>query len=359
MARIPTDPSTSEPASCIMGLTLVDRRTSRAFMQVVVSPLDRVLDVRAGSNLLEVLLERQIPVSYSCMAGRCGTCRCKILKGNVLASGHESRTPLIGSDGYVLACQTVLTEDCTVEIPEPDEIVVHRACALKGRVLSLKDLTHDVKQLQVQISKAMSYSPGQYAQVSFGDGLMRPYSMAGLGTDGILEFHIRLVPNGRVTQHIVRHVKPGDGVRITGPLGTSYLRRKHSGPILCVAGSTGLAPILAVIRGAVEAQMRNPIRLYFGARTPQDLYGLEWLRALAAAHQGLRFEAVVTTGGPDWRGRTGLVTDAVGTDRCDLRSARAYVCGPPAMVEVATLVLRQRGIPREHVYADAFYPTGT
>lgn len=328
-------------------------------VQLTIYPLDRALEVRTGANLLQALRDNSIPVSYSCMAGRCGTCRCKVVRGKVLESGRESQTPLANAEQFVLACQTTLTEDCVIEIPEPDEIVTHPARILKATVASLIPMTHDVLQLRMTINKPMSYSPGQYAELQFGPGLVRPYSMAGLGQDGELEFHIRIVPDGRVTQHLANHVKPGDSVRVTGPLGTAYLRRKHAGPIICIAGSTGLAPILSIVRGALAEGMSNPIHVYFGVRTPRDVYGEEWLKALEQAHPNVKTHVVITSGNESAARRSGLVTDAMAADWRSLAEARAYVCGPPAMVEAATLVLKQRGLPREHLYADAFYPTGT
>lgn len=326
-------------------------------MKLVVTPINRTLDVPAGANLLNVLREHGIPISYSCMAGRCGTCRCRVLKGQVLEAGRESRTPM-AEDRFVLACQSVLTENCTIEVPESDEIVVHPARIIKASVLSMETLTHDVRQLRVRLSKPLAYSPGQYAQLQFGAGLVRPYSMAGLGDDE-LEFHVRVMPNGRASQYVADELKAGDSVRVTGPLGTAYLRYKHSGPICCVAGSTGLAPILSIVRGALAAGMTNPIHLYFGVRTPRDLYGEPWLRSLADSHPNLKIHVVIANGNADRTRRSGLVTDAVAADWAEFSGSRAYVCGPPPMVEATALLMKQRGLPREHLYADAFYPTGT
>ena len=98
--------------------------------------------------------------------------------------------------------------------------------------------------------------------------------MAGLSEDAELEFHVRAVPEGRVSTYVFNTLKVGDTVRVSGPLGTAYLRTRHDGPMLCVAGGTGLAPILAIVRGAIVAGMANPICLYFGVRSHQDLYGL-------------------------------------------------------------------------------------
>ena len=261
--------------------------------------------------------------------------------------------------GYVLACQTWLTEPCTIEIPEPDEVVVHPARIVKATVEAIEDLTHDIKRLVLRPAKPVEFSPGQYVQLQFTPEHVRPYSMAGLSGDSLFEFHVRLVPDGRVTGHIARTLNVGDAVKVSGPLGSAYLRRKHEGPMLCVAGGTGLSPILAILRGVVAQGMTNPIHLYFGVRSPRDVYGMPWLDALKQQHPGLTVHVVVTSGGNPATQRCGLVTDAIEQDHGDLTGWRAYLCGSPPMVEAASVVARRRGIAADHIYADAFYTQGT
>jgi len=334
-------------------------------MELVVRPLDRVLQVKPGANLLDTLREHGIPVSYSCTAGRCGTCRCKVVEGEVLETGREAKITNPDEGQYILACMSVLTESCAIEIPEPDEIVTHPARIIKASVLAVEDMTHDIKRLRLKPSKPLEFSPGQYATLQFTPQHARPYSMAGLPGDGELEFHVRLVPDGRVTGHIAHALKAGDTVRVSGPLGTAYLRTRHDGPMLCVAGGTGLAPVLSIVRGALDGGMRNDIHLYFGVRSPRDVYGAEWLAGLAAAHRNLHVHIVAAIGGDGSEGhgntplRGGLVTDAVAQDWVSLAGWRAYLCGAPPMVEAAAKLARQRGVAAEHVYADAFYPSGT
>jgi ferredoxin-NAD(P)+ reductase (naphthalene dioxygenase ferredoxin-specific) len=162
-----------------------------------------------------------------------------------------------------------------------------------------------------------------------------------------------------VTGYIARDLKPGDAVRVSGPLGSAYLRRKHEGPMLCVAGGTGLAPILSILRGAVSEGMRNPIHLYFGVRSPRDVYGLAWLEQLQCEHPDLKTHVVVSSGGDPATQRCGLVTEAIEKDLGDLSGWRAYLCGSPPMVEAATVLARQKGIDPARIYADAFYTQPT
>lgn len=328
-------------------------------MDILVQPLNRVIRVDPGANLLQALQAAQVPMSYSCMAGRCGTCRCRVLDGDVMDGGGEQQGPLDGDGSYVLACQTYLTEPCTIEIPEPDEVVVHPARIVKATVAGIEDLTHDIKRLVLRPAKPIEFSPGQYVQLQFTPEHVRPYSMAGLSGEGQFEFHVRLVPDGRVTGYIARDLKVGDAVKVSGPLGSAYLRRKHEGPMLCVAGGTGLAPILSILRGAIAQGMKNPIHLYFGVRSPRDVYGMPWLEQLKREHPQLAVHVVVTSGGDPATQRCGLVTDAIEQDHGDLSGWRAYLCGSPPMVEAATVVARRKGIAAEHIYADAFYTQGT
>ncbi|MGC7411311.1 2Fe-2S iron-sulfur cluster-binding protein [Pandoraea pneumonica] len=353
-------------------------------MEVSVQPLGERFAAVPGDNLLKALTDRQIPISYSCLSGRCGTCRCKVVSGDVQeAGGYEYRhnagadaADEAGTDArYVLACQATVHGDCEIELPEVDEVVVHPAKILKATVLAIEPLTHDIQRLVLKPAKPLSFSPGQYATLQFTPDHVRPYSMAGIDGDDTLEFHIRRVPGGAVTGYVAEQLKVGDAVRVSGPLGTSYLRTRHEGPMLCVAGGTGLAPVLSIVRGAIARGMTNPIEIYVGARSPSDVYGLAWLRELAARHDGMLRLHVVTTsgetggaeagadtpaasgnGGPSIR--LGHVTDAVAADFAGadaLAGWRAYLCGAPPMVDAATALLRARGIDASHIYADAFY----
>ena len=331
-------------------------------MELVVQPAGLRLTIESGQNLLEALKGHAVPISYSCMSGRCGTCRCKLIKGQIRHSGPDTGRPQLEGDGsgfdYVLACQSVVTEDCTIEIPEMDEVVVHPARIVKGTVLAIEALTHDIRRLRVRFAKPMEFSPGQYATVQFTPDHIRPYSMAGLPGDTEMEFQIRQVPGGRVTEHVFSTLAAGDALRISGPLGTAYLRTKHEGPMLCVGGGTGIAPVMSIIRGAIAAGMRNPIHLYFGVRSTEDLYDAERLQALADQHPDLKLNIVVATGAVAKGHRSGLVTDAIKADLPNLTDWRGYFCGAPAMVEALNMLAKQLGMDPAKIHADAFYPSG-
>jgi naphthalene 1,2-dioxygenase ferredoxin reductase component len=161
-----------------------------------------------------------------------------------------------------------------------------------------------------------------------------------------------------LVQPLKHDLQVGDAIKRGGPLGSAYLRGKHAGPMLWVAGGTGLAPVLSILRGAIAQGMNNPIHLCFGVRSPRDIYGMPWLDQLKRDCPRLAVHVVVTAGGDPKTQRCGLVTDAIKQDHGELNGWRAYLCGSPPMVEAATVVVRRKGIAAEHIYVDAFYTHG-
>ncbi len=327
-------------------------------MELLVQPNDIRLNIQSGQNLLEVLKDNAVPISYSCLSGRCGTCRCKVIEGEVNYSGPETGRPQLEIDPYVLACQSVLTGNCTIEIPDMDEAIVHTAKIIKGTVVAIDTLTHDIRRVRIRPAKPLEFSPGQYATLQFTPDHIRPYSWAGLPGDEEMEFQIRQVPGGRVTEYVFTKLAVGDAIRVSGPLGTAYLRKKHTGPILCVGGGTGIAPVVSIVRGAIEAGMSNPIHLYFGVRSQEDLYDAERLMKLAADHGAMKVNIVVATGPVNSDQRSGLVTDVIKADLPNLKEWCAYFCGAPAMVEALNTLAKDLGMDATKIHADAFYPSG-
>ena len=78
-------------------------------MELVVRPSGRVLEVQAGETLLDALLGNQVPISHSCKDGRCGVCRCRLLRGKVVGPARQMRPSPVPGSSCMLACQSVLT----------------------------------------------------------------------------------------------------------------------------------------------------------------------------------------------------------------------------------------------------------
>jgi ferredoxin-NAD(P)+ reductase (naphthalene dioxygenase ferredoxin-specific) len=211
--------------------------------------------------------------------------------------------------------------------------------------------------LQLRPNRSLDFTAGQFVRLDFGTGLVRPYSMANAEGSEMLEFHLRRVPGGRVTGFAAEQLRCGDTVKVVGPLGTSYLRRTHQGPMLCIAGGTGLAPITSIVRTAASGPGAGPIHIYVGARTEADLYGIAALSELKRQYPTrLTVDIAVDARPSDPSVRHGLITDIVAADLTSLARWKVYLAGPPPMVEAGTRLALRLGAQRGDIHADAFYP---
>ena len=143
-------------------------------------------------------------------------------------------------------------------------------------------------------------------------------------------------------------------VRVEGPFGISYLRESHRGPVIAVAGGSGMAPVKSIVERALARGLPQHIYLYFGVRSARDLYLEDHFRELAGRHANLHFVAVVEDGDGLAR-RCGRVHEAVAADFDEFDGCKAYLAGPPAMVEAASKLFERRGMRRSDIHADAFY----
>lgn len=320
----------------------------------------RSIVVPPGVTILEAALAAGIAYPHGCRSGRCGSCKSRLVSGAVDLLNHSRFALSIEekAQGLILACRAIPTTDASVTWLGGDEQTpTHPHRSLTCRVSAIADATHDIKRIHLVIDDAdpLEFTAGQYARLTFPGAPTRDYSMAGQPGERELEFHIRRVPGGRTTPHIHALLKPGDPVLLEGPFGASYLREQHTGPILCVAGGSGLAPIKGIVEVAIARGMKQPIHVYFGTRSDRDLYLVEHFEGLALRHCNLRFVPVVSDGpsGTPWR--IGLVTDAVAHDLQDLDGWKAYVAGPPAMVEAAMQISTACGLRSEDLHADVFF----
>src|SRR3546814_12793750 len=138
--------------------------------------------------------------------------------------------------------------------------------------------------------------------------------MAPSERDDELVFHIREVAGGRVSASVAQVAQPGSPVQVEGPFGEAYLREDHTKPILAVVGGSGLAPILSIVTRAVEADMHQPIHLYFGARGSHDVYGLQQLDALVRAPPRLSHHDVLSAPHGRIPFRDGIASAALAAD---------------------------------------------
>jgi CDP-4-dehydro-6-deoxyglucose reductase/ferredoxin-NAD(P)+ reductase (naphthalene dioxygenase ferredoxin-specific) len=228
----------------------------------------------------------------------------------------------------------------------------HLAC----RVVDLMRATDDIRVLRLAppTGARFDFHAGQYAKLGFGMLPPRDYSMASAPDEPLLEFHIRDVGDG-ASRYAVRQLAIGETVTVAGPMGGAYLRPEHPGPIIAIAGGSGLAPMKSIVETALHLGLKQDIHLYLGARSEHDLYLVEHFEQLAATHGNFRFVPVVAEPTSPSRWRTGLVGDAILADIANPTGSKAYLAGPPPMVEATVAQLRSRGVPAADIHADPFY----
>jgi NAD(P)H-flavin reductase/ferredoxin len=332
----------------------------------------RGIVVQAGETLLQAALRQGVPFPFSCRVGGCATCKCRVTSGRVreltdaayLLSDEEL------AQGCVLACQSVPQTDVEIEV---DLSAARAARSVAGRVVGQRRLTHDITALDVQLEQGLPYRAGQHASLSVGTmpGVSRTYSFAApVRADSRVTFFVRKVPRGAFSSHVNDADLTDQPVQVEGPLGDFWLRPSPA-PLLLVAGGSGLAPILAMLQEAAEANERasadassaaaadagaaRSVTLLFGARTQRDLFALEEIAAIGARWRGaFRFVPVLSDASDDstWHGERGLVADRI-ADYLEPGSD-VYLCGPPVMVDSAETQLTRLGVPRERTFADRF-----
>jgi CDP-4-dehydro-6-deoxyglucose reductase/ferredoxin-NAD(P)+ reductase (naphthalene dioxygenase ferredoxin-specific) len=312
-----------------------------------------------GDTILDALILAGVPFPYSCQAGNCGTCKCELVDGDVFELEHSEHalTAAERSRSLILACRTQVWGDTRIRRLESEELVIHPSRVMRCRVVALEDLTHDIKSVRLVAESGgpFTFSAGQYAQVEFGPGMSKHYSMANTPAEPELEFHIRRMPGGRTSTHVGTQLKVGDVVKVSGPLGSSYLRDHHAGPVLLVAGGSGFAPMQSILGTLLGRNYPGEVTLYVGVRSERDLYREALLKDLVASHPNFGYHVVLSEQIGSRGRRYGLVHEALAQDLADPAGCKAYLAGPPVMVEAAAAVLEARGLAPRDIHADAFY----
>jgi NAD(P)H-flavin reductase/ferredoxin len=319
--------------------------------------MERRISVAEGHTLLSTALEVGIPYPHSCTSGRCGACKSRLLEGEVTLGKHSpfALTDEERAGGLILACRAVPTTDVTVEWLD-ETAPVGRTVMQEATVVAIEQMTHDIRLVRLELCdrSAFRFAAGQYLRLEIEGAPGRQYSMASRPDEELVDLHVRAVPGGRTSSRIMSSLQTGDRVAVEGPSGSAYLRDAHQGPIVAIAGGSGLAPAKSIIETALMSGMNVPVHLYFGARTERDLYLVEHFQALMRQFRNFTFFPVLShVKGARWR--SGYVSAAVADDHDELAGAKAYVAGPPAMVDASLSVLIDRGISARDIHADVFF----
>ncbi|WP_343293774.1 CDP-6-deoxy-delta-3,4-glucoseen reductase [Vandammella animalimorsus] len=339
--------------------------TASSALHVTVLPSARRFDVAADESVLNAAIRQGVGLPYGCKDGACGSCKCKLLQGQVhmLPYASKALSDEEKAEGYILTCRAQAQEPLVLESRQVTQADAFPIRKLPVRVQALQQRSHDVMQLTLQLPamQRFEYHAGQYVEFLLRDGARRAYSIAIAPHEQSaaprLELHIRHFPGGLFTDHVFSQMKEKEVLRIEGPFGSFYLREDSDRPIILLASGTGFAPIKAILEHMQHRHIARPVHFYWGGRRPADLYLHDWLQLLLPAMPQLRYVPVVSDALPEdgWQGRTGFVHQAVLDDFNDLSGFEVYACGAPIVVESARQsYTEQRGLPPEHFYADAF-----
>jgi NAD(P)H-flavin reductase len=227
-------------------------------------------------------------------------------------------------------------------------------------VVGQRYLSPTVVHLSVDVGPDFDFEGGQFVRFETAEGLKRSYSIATPTQDrrGILDFHIRLIPDGAMSEIVRTPDVIGREFQICGPMGSCVYELESSEPILMIASGTGLAPLYAILQDALHHEHPAPIWLYHGSATADGLYLCEELSAMASEFEQFTYVPCAdTVDCPDDQTlRVGSPLILALVDHPDLTGVRVYSCGHPTLVRLAQKKCYIAGADLSRIHIDAFEP---
>lgn len=310
------------------------------------------LSLLDGETVLECLERHGFERPSSCRTGVCQSCMMKALAGELPVKAQQGLKPALRKAGCFLPCVCVPATDLVVE-----------ECGSTGRyaarIVDVRPLNSNIVQVRVAVEHAdptqpFTFEAGQFISlVRPSDGLTRPYSIANLPGSGPLELHVAVRTGGRMS-HWLRSAA-GEAVAVRGPSGECYYQaRSPEQPLLLVGTGTGLAPLLGVVRGALQAKHRGPIYLYHGSRSSPGLYMREPLEELAEQHANLHVQHMILSPEESDRWSQSALESAVFNEHGKLADYRIYLCGNPQLVQGLKKRAFLAGASLQEIHSDPF-----
>jgi len=334
--------------------------------QVTLKTSGKQFTVNQDETVLEAALSQNINLPYGCKNGACGSCKGKILEGQV-THGQHSESAMSRADetaGATLFCCAHPQSDLLIEAREVQGAgdIAIRKVPCRVNEISRRGSDVAILKLQLPASERFQFLAGQYLEFLLKDGQRRAYSIANAPEqEGPLELHIRHLPGGLFTDFVFAAKDPAlkekDILRFEGPLGSFFLREDSKKPIIFVAAGTGFAPIKSIIEQMQAKKIQRPISLYWGGRRPSDLYLNSLCETWAKDLPDFKYIPVISNALPEdtWDGRSGFVHEAVMTDHPNLKDFQIYACGAPVMVNAARQDFSSKcHLPEEEFFADSF-----
>jgi NAD(P)H-flavin reductase/ferredoxin len=321
-------------------------------MKVRFEPIGEEIECAPDETVLDAAFRQGLNLAYGCREGQCSACKCFLMEGEV-AMKRYSNFALSDSEessGYSLMCRAMPEQDLVVELLhyDPENYrLSHEIRDGSATVEAVESLTHDITRL-VLSAPGFDFTPGQFVDIHVpgGDAVRRSFSLANLAGEDRIELMIKRYDGGRFSGLLsAGAVKVGDSIGYTGPYG-SLRPREGEAPILMIAGGSGMAPILSLLRSFSASGCERPIRFFYGARTDDDLFHIDEISALP--FKDFTFTPVVG----------GFVHEAVDeflAAEAVFAAPDVYMCGPPPMVEAAeSMLIDGRKLDEQRIFIDKF-----
>ena len=321
-------------------------------------------------DVLAAAAAAQITLPSQCRRGSCGACHASVAEGEYVLGAHSADALPQGDPQAVLLCCTTPRSDLRIVAPyDGTKVLLQPMAVRRARVAALETIADDTRRLELQLEpddaygSAAEFEAGQFVELELPErGVRRPFSLANTSNwDGRLELLIRLRADGVFSSYLREHARVGDALTVHGPQGGFGLFTESLRPRWFVAGGTGLAPVLSMLRRMAEYQEMNDARLFFGVNRESELFMIDELERLQAELAQLHVELCVRDAGGSgdvgtaWRGFRGTPVDAL---QAALAAADAspdlYVCGPPGMVSAAQAVATAAGVPAAQFASERF-----
>ena len=234
-----------------------------------------------------------------------------------------------------------------------------------GTVLELVDETPRARSIVLEVPEWPGHRAGQHVDVRLtaedGYQAQRSYSIASAPEDDELVLTVERLEDGEVSSYLVDELRPGDSLELRGPVGGFFVwEAALGGPLLLVAGGSGVAPFRSIVRHHLAVDSDVPLRLLYSARTLDDVLYRDELDRLAASHD-VDIRLTLTREWPDgWSGYRGRIDGALLAEVAWPADERplVYVCGPTAFVETAASALVDLGHDPGRIRTERFGPTG-
>jgi ferredoxin-NADP reductase len=238
-------------------------------------------------------------------------------------------------------------------------------------VSAVHEETPTVRSFTLSIPDLAGHRAGQHVDLRLtaedGYSVERSYSIASEPErSGQIDLTVERIEDGEVSPFLHDVVVPGDRIEVRGPIGGYFVWEADGAmatePLFLVAGGSGVVPLMAMLRHRAKAAARNPTRLLFSSRHLEEVIYRDELEALAAAGDGLEVVHTLTRSQPSgWMGYARRIDDRMIAEVLAPLgpSARSFICGPTALVEVVANALVRLGLPGDRVRTERFGPTGT